>query len=300
MHHLCIHINQKGNLTFSVVDSPYYEDIWIDLRTHKFCGSTFQILLQAFSSLYYNNISDVIRYYEKFPMEKYFTVNISKAPQSLIIPNKHCQKVSFCIWKFKAPIQKQIHLTITMIFKGITTTECMYGGIAVFDGVKPVVNICKDYGPRITSRNVYSNKSTLFVSAYTYQPFSWLQGNIKINITACKPIIINICQIKYFCLSLSCEGNYCYMCHHLLNFTKSGLVFKIDKLGKLIYSLELGRCIVIQVANDFPIYTEPKYIHSIFAISCMANLYQELIPKTNRLIQYEILGVCAAPKINCI
>ena len=80
------------------------------------------------------------------------------------------------------------------------------------------------------------------------------------------------------------------MCHHLLNFTKSGLVFKIDKLGRLIYSLELGRCIVIQVANDFPIYTEPKYIHSIFAISCMANLYQELIPETNRLIQYEILG----------
>ena len=62
------------------------------------------------------------------------------------------------------------------------------------------------------------------------------------------------------------------------------------KTGRLIYSLQLGRCIVIQVANDFPIYTEPKYIRYIFEISCVVNLYQELIPETNRLIQYEILG----------
>ena len=244
MHHLCIHIKQRGNLIFSVVDSPYYEDIWIDLRTNKFCGSTFQILLQAFSSLYYNNISDVIRYYEKFPMENYFTVNISKA-QSLLIPNKYCQKVRFCIWKFKAPIQKQVDLTITMIFKGITTAECMYGGITVFDGEKPVVDICKDY--RITSRNVYSNNSTLFLSVYTYQPFSLLHVNIKINITACKPIILNICQIKYFCLSHYCESNYCSMCHHLLHFTKSGLVFNTDRSK----SGRRGSC-TAEVEFEFP------------------------------------------------
>ena len=64
-----------------------------------------------------------------------------------------------------------------MIFKGITTAECMYGGITLFDGVKPVVDICKDY--RITPRNVYSNMSTLFLSAYTYQPFSFLEFKIK-------------------------------------------------------------------------------------------------------------------------
>ena len=98
INHVCVHIKQNETLTFSVVDSPYYVDIWIDLRTDKFCGSTFQILLQAFSFSkdFDKTVSNVIRYYEKFPMEQYFPVNISKA-QSLIIPNKYCQKVRFCI-----------------------------------------------------------------------------------------------------------------------------------------------------------------------------------------------------------
>ena len=197
INHACVHIKQNETLRFSVVDSPYYVDIWIDLRTDKFCGSTFQILLHAFSFSkdFDKTVSNVIRYYENFPMEQYFPVNISKA-QSLIIPNKYCQKVRFCIWKFKAPIQKQVHLTKTMIFKGITTAECMYGGITLFDGEKPMLYICKDY--RITHRNVYSNMSTLFLSAYTYQPFSFLEFKIKVNTTTCKPIIFNTCQIQKF------------------------------------------------------------------------------------------------------
>ena len=190
IHHIYIRIKQRENVSFSVVDSPHYEDIWIDLITNKFCGSTFQILLQAFlSSSHYINIPTLVAYHEKVPMGlRHLTVNINKI-ETLMIPNENCEKVRFCVWKFEAPVQKQIHYVIDMIFHGMTTTNCMYGGIALFDGEKHIVDICKDYGAKVPSRNVYSGNSTSFMTAYTYQPFSFLEVRMHIETTKCKPVI---------------------------------------------------------------------------------------------------------------
>ena len=150
----------------------------------------------------------------------------------------------------------------------------MYGGITLFDGEKPVVDICKDY--RITPRNVYSNMSTLFLSAYTFQPFSFLEFKIKVNTTTCKPIIFNTCQIQKF--QYKYEKN-CHLCHQFIQNPRSGIKVKIN-LVRLTYLLKLGKCFVIQFANDLPLYTEPCIVFS-----------PDYFPESNGVLQYEILGV---------
>ena len=294
IHRICVHIKQKENLNLSVVDSPYYEDIWIDLMTNKFCGSTFQILLQVFLSPPYfiNAVPNLIEYYGKNPLsQQHLSMNINKV-ETLLIPNENCQRVKFCIWKLEAPVQRQVHYAINMIFKGMTTTDCMYGGIALFDYKQHIVDICKDYGDKIPSRNIYLGSSTSFLSAYTYQPFSLLEVHVMVKTTLCKPVILNVCQIAFFCNSFSFPGYNAYQCWELLKKVSenSSLVFKIDRLNDIKYSLKFGDCVIIQISNDFPGWVEPAITQSNIA-SCIAMFDPEILIKKNRVIKYQIAGI---------
>ena len=292
IHHICIRIKLRENLSFSVVDSPHFEDVWIDLMTNKFCGSTFQILLHAFlSSSHYINIPTLVEYYEKVPVgEQHLTANINKI-ETLKVPNENCQKVRFCVWKFKAPVQKKIHYVIDMIFHGMTTTNCMYGGIALFDGKKHIVDICKDYGGKVPSRNVYSGNSTSFLTAYTYQPFSFLEVRVRIKTTICKPVILHVCQIAFFCNSHLSPGYNLYQCIERLEKVSknSSLVFKIDRLGSVKYSLKYGDCVIIQVTNDVSRSVEPIITQSNIG-SCIATFSPEILMEKNRVIKYQVTG----------
>ena len=294
IHHICIQLKQKDNLNFSVVDSPYYEDTWINLMEDKFCGSTFQILLQIFlsSSYYINAIPNLVEYYGQNPLsQQHLSVNINKV-ETLLIPNENCQTVRFCVWKLEAPVQRQVHYVINMIFKGITTTGCMYGGIALFDDKKHIIDICKDYGGKIPSRNIYSGNSTSYLSAYTYQPFSLLEVHMIVKTTPCKPVILNVCQIAFFCNSYMSPGYDAYECKELLKKVSenSSLVFKIDRLRDIKYSLKFGDCVIIQISNDFPGWVQPAIIQSNIA-SCMATFDPEILIEKNRAIKYQIAGI---------
>ena len=98
--------------------------------------------------------------------------------------------------------------------------------------------------------------------------------------------------MAFFCNSHLSPGYSFYQCTKCLEKVSknSSLVFKIDRLGIVKYSLEYGDCVIIQVANDFPRWVEPAITQSNIG-SCIVTFSPEILIEKNRVIKYQVAGI---------
>ena len=112
------------------------------------CSSSFQFLIPALTEL------------------------LGNGTQSYKLPGSHCNgttTTTFCIFEFTGINEIYVNLTLSFVnYEGFTTTDHSYGGIAIFDGTKHILDVYSNYGTNRSVRNIYSTQYVMKISVYTY------------------------------------------------------------------------------------------------------------------------------------
>ena len=188
----------------------------------------------------------------------------------LTIPDSFCQwrNPLFCVLYLATEKEMEINLTlVSMMFKGIITNNCRYGGMAVYDDNKHLLDICDDHGIKRPKRNVYSSNSNFKLVVYAYSNLncifnhtfpsqSYLDVLITLSTTQCKPVRFNFCEYNKHCVG----NHFSKECSEFLMQSSSNTYFDFEsyvsteislKYNHIGHSLASGKCGIIQTSSDF-------------------------------------------------
>ena len=233
------------------------------MTKEKFCGSSFQVILQVYKKNEPFTNENYLRYYGRDVLLNY--QNISRHEEKIIpIPGPNCPNVngsSFCPFQFETVPGYHINFTLLRItFKGSTATDCRYGGLSVYEEEEHILDICEEYGTKWRyyghrefsysrpSKSIYSSSYSLVVAVYIFASSGAIVAEVKLSSTSCQPVYINVCELTYFCEWFAKRPNFCL---NWLSKQFFASYFHIKIKRKLYYvSLHSERCIVVMLASD--------------------------------------------------
>ena len=283
---VCININNMTYFHYTIIDGPSFLERHFVPNAVRFCASTFQLILQTYTTRDEEINPSNLQYYgvESNFSHKIVLSNINK---TIKIPGFYCPKVHsmFCILQFETTSNKHVNLTLLeVLYTGMSTTDCIYGGIAAYDNERHILDICDDYGTYRPHRYIYSTNSTLMLVIYTYPAYSSLEINMNISTTICQPIQLNICEIAEHCsgfFSLLVSDK----CVQWLKHRPDNSVFQLKSSDDVLhYSLQVEKCAIIQAASDFISTYRSNNAR------CFAVMYPETIVHSNRVVQITTSG----------
>ncbi len=190
----------------------------------------------------------------------------------------------------------QILVTVTnLAFTGWFSYECRYGGVVageiLGEDYAESQSICQTVKGEM-ERYFYSHNSSIILLVYWYENYSELKTSMKLSVTKCNPVLLEVNCIDIHCATPVCRKQ---CVSYLTNITKYSQVhFEYDfSLPGLVYSLADNSCAVVQIVrNHFVVYTgsnfrqkKPKY--QVFFIIKMAPIE---ISQPVKEITYTIRG----------
>ncbi len=187
-----------------------------------------------------------------------------------------------CILNITVSDRMQLNITFTnIIYQGFADHLCSYGGLAVFDSHKHILNICENYGERRSrpARNIYITGSFAITVVYSYKLHSSIAGKLDFKATNCKSVRLNICQYRRYCYGCgfhseiwgkcALETKDDKLCRQLMHQMTEGSHLRFthrrdsslqdplnclqigSSLSFLLMSVDKEECGIIQIASDF-------------------------------------------------
>ena len=145
--------------------------------------------------------------------------------------------------------KKQINLTVYNIaYNGVYNPLCLYGGFAVFNEensvFKETFSSCKSHIH--DSRSFYSTNFSLLFILYMYEQYNSVNISCKISTVKHKPVIIDICEVNYYCGRYNWDINKCT--GYLNKITRISRIILLAEYGQsIIFSMNKMPCVVIQI-----------------------------------------------------
>ena len=261
---VCLEVSDDALENYRVIDDPSVRVSAIFLTKRKFCGSSFQVILQVYKKNEPFTNENYLRYYGHDVL--LIHQNIARHEEKMFaIPGPLCPEVngsSFCPFRFEADPGYHINFTLLRVtFKGFTTTDCRYGGMSIYEQEEHILDICEEYGTKWRhyrsrefsysrpSRSIYSSSYSLIVAVYIFASSGAMLAEVELSSTSCQPVYINICELTYFCGRFTEHPNFCLNWLSKQFFTS---YFHITINRKLYYvSLHSQRCITVMLASDW-------------------------------------------------
>ncbi len=177
------------------------------------------------------------------------------------VPTKACKRKSknFCVLLVSLPKGFYLNISVVrMIFEGLSTDECKFGGLSFYDGKQHVVDMCRNRTGQVPPRHIGIAQRTARLVSYSYTGISHVHTNLVTHLSKCKPIRFDVCNFNFYC---AIGGQISNCINYLENVSNnSALQFELatDRFSRrhwwytTIISLNPQvQCAVIQLSSDF-------------------------------------------------
>ncbi len=238
-----------------LIDGPDYGAMPVVIHSNRSCLSTFQCLLQVEIEIQ-NHIVTMLPI--KYAGQKASALEW-RHPNGLqmeTIPTKKCASTNFCVLFFSLPSGYYLNITIqTVLFAGLSTDDCKFGGLSFYDGRQHLVDVCKNITRQMFLRNLLVSKRSAFLVSYSYPGVSIIRTNYAVDLTRCTPIRFDVCKFNFFCQSESLISNCISHLESISNNTavlfEKGSDRFLKKSLELIFLFPEVPCSVVQLSSDF-------------------------------------------------
>ncbi len=148
------------------------------------------------------------------------------------------------------------HINATFIlteYTGVESYFCLFGGMAAAEP-KTDMNTLSFCGVESLGRSVYSKSSELFLIFYSYNQYSKTAMTLRVSLTKCKAIVVDLCIFYQECVASSFEVFFRQFsqCSEYLRFLSNpkqqSEFVSIDDLY-LAHYLKGNTCSVIQIGS---------------------------------------------------
>ncbi len=181
--------------------------------------------------------------------------------QNLTITRYHVERKSNEIHTLVvSAAEDEVNITTHVTYRGPFSTSCLYGGVTIFNefhnSSSQQNNLCTnthmETSPTKEKQNMYSKNKTLVLVFCTFSKYSTMSASLSISLTKCRPIDVDVCMLKKFCV----EGSPLECSQYLLGITEysnTKLIFSSHysesirlQFHSVTFSLTQKECAILQ------------------------------------------------------
>ena len=167
--------------------------------------STFQGLIVLYTREQVIAEKYVMTFTSKLLHSSIYTVTEFKV-SLLILPAADCTK-TLCSIFIATELEYQINVTaISILTANPYDFNCLYAGIVVGETFtneyKESKTVCTNNVNSLSDQSFsfYSSNSSLILVMFWYKGYNNINASLKISVTQCKPILIDLCVLHLFCV----------------------------------------------------------------------------------------------------